>query len=81
MRSLTTSARTCSPNCLVITASGALPGRKPFRRAVRESCFRRCCTSFATSVAGTATSSRRIKTAGVRQRNFHQFNPSTPGTP
>ena len=57
--SFTTSARTCSPNCLLITASGALPGRKPFRRAVRDRRFSRCCTSWSTSVAGTATSRRR----------------------
>ncbi len=45
MRSLTTSARTCSPNCLRTTGSGALPGRKPLRRAVREISFRRCSTA------------------------------------
>ena len=59
MRSLTTSVCTWSPNCFRTTAYGALPGRKPFSRAVREICFNRCSTSEATSVAGTATSSRR----------------------
>ncbi len=35
MRSLMTSACTFSPNCLRTTVRGALPTRKPFRRAVR----------------------------------------------
>src|SRR5256885_7221225 len=77
-RSLSTSARTCSPNCLVMTASGALPGRKPFRRAVRDRRFRRCCTSLATSVAGTATSRRRERPP-VSDRETSIKQSSAPG--
>src|SRR6185437_15074256 len=51
----------CSPNCLRTTGSGALPGRKPFRRAVREISLRRCSTAVATDAAGTATSMRRSR--------------------
>src|SRR5512134_2499119 len=42
-----------------MTAIGALPGRKPFRRAVREILLSRCATSPSTCSAGIATSRRR----------------------
>jgi hypothetical protein len=61
IRSPTTSARTCSPNCLRTTGSGALPGRKPFSRAVREISLRRCSTAVVIRSAGTATSIRRSR--------------------
>ena len=54
-----TSPCTCSPYCWRITASGALPGRKPLSRAVREILFSRWATSPSISAAGIATSSRR----------------------
>ena len=54
-----TSRCTCGPNCWRMTVSGALPGRKPFRRAVRLSCFRREAISLLTRSAGTCTCMRR----------------------
>ena len=64
-RSPTTSVCTCEANCWRTTASGALPGRKPLRRAVLASCLRRDSISPATRSAGTATSRRRSRPATV----------------
>ena len=64
-RSPMTSVWTCEENCCFTTANGALPGRKPLRRAVRASCFRRVSISPATRSAGTATSRRRSRPATV----------------
>ena len=77
MRSLTTSACTCSPNCLRMTGSGALPGRKPFRRAVRDSCFRRCSTSLSTRCAGHRDFQTPLETAGGRSEKPASIQSST----
>src|ERR1700691_3987872 len=54
-----TSRCTCWPNCWRITVRGALPGRKPFKRAVRVNCLSRLAISSLTRSAGTCTCMRR----------------------
>ena len=54
-----TSRCTCVPNCRRITVRGALPGRKPLRRAVRLRFFKRAAISWLTRSAGTCTCMRR----------------------
>ncbi len=55
-----TSWRTCGPNWRWITANGAFPGRKPFKRAVRLKFFSRAAISWVTRSAGTCTCMRRV---------------------